>query len=99
MNNLAWEVSDQKREFTFVNTYCGGVGNMFNPIKDQMENTKSAIQELKDAGKESEFGSVSSGSPDREDRRRSQGDVQSISMEALREMQRQIDCLSEERRQ
>ena len=72
---------------------------MFNPIKEQVEKMMAAIQELKDAGNESDFISVSSGSPDREDRRRSQGDVPNISVETLNEMQRKIDSLGEELRQ
>ena len=41
----------------FVQTYSDGVGRMINPIKEQMEKMKSAIQELKDAGNTSEVGS------------------------------------------
>ena len=99
MGNLAWEMSDHKRDVTLVKECCDGLGIMFNPIKEQVENMKSAIQELKDTGNKSEYESISSGSPEREDRRKSQKDGQIISSEALKDMQRTIDQLKEELRQ
>ena len=72
---------------------------MLNPIKEQIETMKSAIQELKDAENESEFNSVTSGSPGKEERRKSQGDIPIISVETLAEVRRKIDSLGEELRQ
>ena len=99
MGNRAWEMSDHKRDFTLVKECCDGLGIMFNPTKDQVEKMKSAIQELKDTGNRSDFESISSGSPEREDRRQSQNDGQRISLEALKDLQQKIDRLKEELRQ
>ena len=48
----------------------------------------NAIQELKGAGNRSEFGSVASGSQDKDDKKMSQEDAQSVSTETLNKMQR-----------
>ena len=46
---------------------------------------------MKDAESETEFGRVTSGSPGKEERKKSSGDVPVITVEALTEMQTKID--------
>ena len=91
MKDLAWEISEQKTDNEELRNYCDGVGRMITPIKEQMEKMKSAIHQLKDAGDRSEFGSASSGSPDKEDRKKALGELRNLSSDALKEMQETID--------
>ena len=71
----------EKTEFAFLQTYCDGVGNMLSPVKEQIEAMKSDIQTLKEAENESGFNSVTSGSPGKDERRKSPGDIPIISVE------------------
>ena len=38
---------EQKEEFQFTQTFCKGFGKLINPIKEQVEILKVAVQELK----------------------------------------------------
>ena len=56
IGELNWEMTRQKEDFQFTQRFCDGLGKMINPIKEQIETLKVAVQELKDGGNKSDLG-------------------------------------------
>ena len=84
LKELAMNMTEQRTEYEQIKLYCDGVGKMFTPIKEQTEELKVTVKEMKD---DSGFASASSGSPERDTNKGLSRDFQKLSHEAMNDMQ------------
>ena len=95
MKELAVGMTEQQTEYEQIRRYCDGVGKMLTPLKEQIEGLKVTVQEMKD---DSGFASLSSGSPDRDTNKGPSSELQSITNEAMTELQETLTVLEEDLR-
>ena len=67
LGKLTHGLTKQREEILHTQHFCEGITKMITPIKEQVDGLKITVQELKESGNKSDWGSASSHNQDKAD--------------------------------